>query len=740
MPKSSLKDGYIALNDEYYKLKSPLYARYISPLTGKVNIGDASLDNQVNLNTWSIKDQRGGLGVSEMDESVHSDRYWWGDCITDHMGHIFLPRLATAITKLPISPTGHVDGAAAWSTETNAYDIDLSTTAQCILGDAGDTDFLELTHSEITIDGIILYYHNGAVINVDIDSFYGAAWHHEYDAAISTENAYVEIAFAAPVTVTAIRISFELDGADTVHLHELFMVQSTGGNTTTVDAVNYNGELYWAKAAILYKLNSNGDMFIPVTSVAATITKLIVSEDNSLYIFCGDGTNYYYMTTAEAVTQTNVANANWGIHWDAKLFKWATDGSGAYATDPSSATPTWTALTASLNDIVGQIERFEIGKDADGNDVIYCATNGRLKVLDFGNDIWLDSALKLPNHPNGGKGFTYWHDGHYISYGLGIKRYITGSTATISETGLNRDDGLPSEYNGEITFLLGEDASDNMFALVDASPTSGNSKSGLYAFNGRSWKCWWIDTSNNGAMILAIISSAYGYRIWWDVGDVIYYIDLHRGLQNVGQLIGTQIFAASGIHISPWFDAGTQAFDKLLARVISWAKLVTTTETIKIYYRINKATTDIDLDFSGGSWTLLVSLDTSGENGQVKTTLASGAGLVYESIQFRIDLARDTTTTLTPDLQGLLSAFQVLTGADGYWEYVFTLLCEDAAGGKRTRAKDANIKTALELGTLVPIIFDNSGTTHYCRLQLLNAVKQTGEHFNNEYSLQATEV
>ena len=764
-----LEDGHIKLNSQLYRLKSPLYAQYISPLTGKVNMGDSSLDNQVNLNTWSIKDQTEGALVSEMDESIHLQRYWWGNCYTDQRGHLLLSRLATALTALTTYPGEITDGGLeAWddaNTLTNWSFADTGTTTlerdgtnqrtgtYCakisITTQGTGTLSQSLTWSNNYRSKSVTFrawgYTSNAVGTVFSVSIYDGKT--TTTSSTSSATSYAQVTHTKTIAADATELTIIMtatysqgSGSTIVYFDDAECAAPYTG--TVKKFINFNSELYLATGRNLWKLNAGGTAFDLLKSFFGRITDLIVSIGNNLYIFCGDDANYQYMSTAEAFTETNVKDANWGIQWNQKLFKFDTDGAGAYATAPNSATPDWVtgALTASLADVKDQIETFLIGKDASGSDVIYCATNGFLKVLDFTNDVWLDTALKLPDHPNGGKGAIYWNDGHYISYGLGIKKYVTGSTASISEVGLDRDDGIPVEFNGEITKLLGESSSGDMFALVDASQVTGTAKSSLWAFNGRAWRCWWYDSvSDDRAMYDAIVSSAYGYRLYWDCGGILYYITIPRGIQNIEQIIGTQTFTDAGIHITPWFDAGTAAFDKLLARVISYAKLVTTTETITIYYRVNKSSTILDLDHSGSKWTSLVALNTTGENGQVETALASGAGLSFETIQFRIDLARGSTTTLTPDLQGLVLAYEVSTGADGFWQYVFTILVEETEGGVDTRTKDTNIRTALATTALVPLIFDDAGTAHYCRLQLLNAVLQTGGNFNNEYTIQAVE-
>jgi hypothetical protein len=393
----------VILDGEKYNILGKMRAQRLRRFPARIQIGDNSYKNQTVLSDWIKGNNTGGLGVGEMDESTHADRYWWSNCNTDYPNHLTLGRLATKLTL------------------------------------SGD-------------DGVKCF-------------------------------------------------------------------------------ANFNGKLYVAADNTLYVLASDRASFTVVKAdFPANITALIPSLNSRLYILLGDSDEYWYMATDETCTESDEAGT-YGIQWDNKLFKFKTDGTGAYSTDPDGADPTWTAI-ASITDIASQIEKFIIGKDADGNDVIYCATNSVIKTLNFADDIWYDTSLRLPNHPNGGRGATYWRDGHYFSVGLDVIRYITGSTATISDVGLNRDDGLPFEYNGEITALNGDGVND-MFAAVDSSQVSGNSYSGLYAYNGSAWRCWWIDTTANQAMNDIIVSSASSaYAVYWDCGGDIYYIDLYRGIKN----------------------------------------------------------------------------------------------------------------------------------------------------------------------------------------------------------------
>jgi hypothetical protein len=183
------------------------------------------------------------------------------------------------------------------------------------------------------------------------------------------------------------------------------------------------------------------------------------------------------------------------------------------------------------------------------------------------------------------------------------------------------------------------------------------------------------------------------------------------GLSNPKYLTSVQEYAASGIYISPWFDGGNQAFAKLAKAIVTYAKGITTSETIDVKYRVNKTYTDRDT-----GWTTLIDLDTAGDNGEVETQIASGAGSSFNSFQFRLDLARGGTTTLSPDMLALTLGYRLIT--QGNWSWTMTLAIDDGHNTS-TKAKWTNLESAIESETDVAFIYDfNPDVPHYC--QFLN--------------------
>lgn len=421
-----------------------------------------------------------------------------------------------------------------------------------------------------------------------------------------------------------------------------------------------------------------------------------------------------------------------GIMWSNRLYKLKDDGTFDYSADPDDATPTWIE-GGKITDIPDLVETLYIDKDASGNKVIYCATNSILFAYDDTNSIWLETEVILPNHPNGGKGAAVWRDGAHISSGLDVRKYIPGAVATLSEIGLNRDGGLPVEYNGEIVKLYGEGEND-MFALVDASQTSGNSKSTLMAWDGRGWSVWWADTNNNGVMHDVIVSSAEsGYAIYWDAGGAIYYIDLHRGIRNPTK-VTAQSFGDTKNHFTGWYDFGSAVSIKRAEKITLFTEGITANETVVVKYRINHTNTDLDT-----GWTTLGTINDStiDANGIWSTTFGSSLGLLFLSIQFRFDLERGSTATLTPDI--LAATFNYAKLTDARWSWSFIVICNDDAEGTALE-KESNLITAAESNLKVPMVFrEDSTDIHYVTVTQARANNDTGDSFRGRWTVTVLE-
>ena len=239
--------------------------------------------------------------------------------------------------------------------------------------------------------------------------------------------------------------------------------------------------------------------------------------------------------------------------------------------------------------------------------------------------------------------------------------------------------------------------------------------------------------SYNGSMSDAIVSSAEsGYAVYYDTGGSVFYIDIPQGLSNPRYLTGTQEYATTGSSFSSWFDGDNQSFQKLSKAVVSYAKGITTTETIAIKYRLNKTETDL-----ATGWILLDRLNTTDDNTEITNEIASGAGLGFNSWQFRLDFAMGGTTTLSPDMLALTLGYRLVT--QGNWSWTLSLLIDDSHN-TTPKAKWENLESAIESQIDIAFIFRFSpDETHFIQFLQPREILVSGKKYDGEITIQLLE-
>lgn len=744
MAKTVTSSQEILLNNYKYKINGKVVMEALSPFPERQSIGDDSYDNKLHLSNYTISDLRGGIGVEEMDEDIDWNRCWWTDCIIKYKNHILPPRLATAVSfdddiasaatilnaDMELAATGWTAGTRSGVQKhggSYSYQVDDNTSSY---QDASTFD--SSWQGKIFTAGAWVWS-DGAIEKIEI-----------YDGTDTTSSSshsggsgweYLEVTHTMNGGAARLRVQLTVGntGSDLNYFDDVLLGSPVIGSS--FHFAQFNGELYVATGAMLSKLKSGRASFEIVLTMPTTVTALIPSLNSRLYVYLGDDAQYRSMTTAEAFTiTTNAAGleAYWGWQFDNKLFKSNTSGTVKYSTDPESATPTWSA-GGTITDIASQIESFTVGRDAAGSPQSYCATNSVLKVLDLDTPEWVDTEVKLPNHPIGGQGFTYFNGKLYLSYGLAIKEYYA-ETGFVRDIGLTERDGLPVEYNGEVTKLLGDSGLEVMFVGVDASVTSGNSKSGLYAWDG-GWQCWWVDTANNGAIYDIIVSSAEsGYAVYWAIGSKIYYIDIPRGIQNPDKI--SQSYGTAGIFVSPWFDAGNAAADKLAKSLSTFTRGVTSTETIALKYRIDHTCGDLD-----SGWTTMDTLNTVAESGTNEELFASGVGESVNAIQFRLDFVT-AGSTAKADMQAMVFYYKKRTGGETVWSWVVPIVV-DNEGQTSAKEKWENLKAAKDSATDVLFSYhpnDASTESYYVSVDTFTGTTETGRRYEGNYTLRLIQV
>lgn len=740
----------IYLSTTRFPIKGGVKPALISTMPEKMVIGDYSLDDQLIASTWAINDQREGILCEEMIEKIHAKRCWWSSCDLRFKGHIILPPLATEVS-LPTMMTITDGGMELWDDANTLTNWTKDLTAGAVLARRTAE-----TH--------------GGTYSARIVPYTGEGYSSIYQDASGTigdwQDQYVKVTewFLRPSGdgLANLRIDDGVGTTDSSNCtidndwHQLTVIRkldasatrfriisrtdfgSTGGTANFDDMeitalgtlgtwCNYNGKIYLAAGQYLLRVNDTEDGYLSVGVFDADITDLKVGEGNHLYIFLGDSDNYWYMDTSETLTETNVADATYGVHWFNRLFKMDSVGAISHSTDPSNATPSFTT-NGSLTDCGladNDLQSLIVYDDANGNDIIYAGCKDGLYAHDYTNAYFLPTKLIIPKHARGSKSLVIWRDSLFLPAGTFVAKYTAGGTATIEFVGLDRDDGLPTQYRGEIVKLI--HGFNEFYALVDSSLVTGTGYSGIYAYDGLGWQCRWIASTANDTMHSGILSSN---KLWFDHDSKTYSIPIESDIRNPLK-VSTHPYASSSIHITPWFDAAWIG-EKLALSLKAFCKDTTANETIVVKYRIDHSNDDI-----ATGWTTLGTIAAAGDGVETEYNFASQAGVVFKAIQFKFDLARGATTTNTPDLQYAKLKFQKLL--DTKWGWNVTVDCTQGYGGNTAAQLDAALKTIVNTQTLMEFTFRNEsgGTyTYYVKVLSCNGTEQTGNDWRNTYELQ----
>lgn len=745
-------ENEIYLGGIRFPIKGGVRPALISTLPGKIVIGDYSIVDELIASPWAISDQRGGILVEEMDEKIHQDRCWWSTCDLSYRKHIILPSLAVDCGAGNLSSKDCVLMYQLGADVYACFDEYLRKF------DTTNTDFndVEKTFSYTPTDAIVF---KGAVF-VAMDTQENL-WRRDLvddmitNADLELWNAAGDIATGWTLEDVAGTGTLAKNG-DSAYIHKgsysAELTVGANGNTKIKQGLPWSDELrgktikltaWGAKSGdtgVIYI--NDGDGFTESTALGATlaektVTKTIAAAATKLEVGFraaqGDsGSNvvyadYFTIRITSPVppwVQAKGDKAKYFVEWSDTIYKMENSGQLAYSSDGLN----WTKA-GKIDSPFTQVNSLGIYQDVNGNSIIYVHTDGGQFAYDYDNYKFYPTALSYPSQLTSGTGIAWWREALYVSAGLDILKQIVSYTTPITLVGLNKDDGLPAEYGGKITKLIKE--YNNLFALVDASLASGTGYSGLYAYDGFGWQCKWLSSTADKVAKAALISSAYvkgvidDYRIYWGCDNTVYYISLPKDIRNPSK-VSTLTYAASGVHILPWFDASWVG-DKLALTLKVLCKGMSSTETVIVKYRIDHAYTDIDT-----GWTTLKTIE---DDGETEIILGNKAGRVFKSIQFRFDLARSTNTN-TPDIEWIKLKYMKLL--DTKWGWQVNIDCSEEYNHLSPSQLEDAIKTIVATQTLVDFAFKNTtGDAYNYKVKIANAqgLERTGGDWRSEFYL-----
>ncbi len=745
----------VLINSIRFKLggDGQIHPQLVNAFAPKQVIGDYSEDSDPERSVWVIVgDQRGGIGIEEMDETKDVGRSWWTDCNDRWRDHLFLPEApSAAITAVGAYYPGYIKdtGLEIWNDATHLTNWTFAGTNGTLSQNTATPDSgtyaATITASGAgggTLTQTLVSWHNdcrGVSVTVTARakaSGGGDSWTIRLDDGIgTTDSAANTSATYADMTVTR-----ALNAGATKLDVILIFTTGGGGVAGSIDSissnipysaainhmVNFNTKLYLAAGNTLWRLNTAGTGFdyqlVCFTGAGRTantgISALFTTVNSTLMILCGDTGQYYYTTDGITYTittdTTHGINGDKGIHWGNMAFKISTAGQIEYTTTPNTATPTYTHNGLIDTKSLGTVTGLMTYANETGTNIIYAATTGGLFAHDYTHAEWDATELRVPISDDNGKGLVVQNGALYYSAGSSLLKFaISANGVTVENVSPNKDNGLPDEYNGVITKLI-DGYGGEFYALVDTSLVAGTRYSSVLLHDAWGWHVIWSDGVANRAMGGGVISTDFAYRLWWSAGTSIYYAPLNRIKINPLK-VTTTYSSAAGYH-SPWFDANWSTGRKLALNVKTFCTGTAAGITVTTQYRLDHATTAI-----GSTWTTLDSIGAAGAGVITTSLFASGVGTLFNAIQFRYAFSTNNTA-ITPDI--VYSVLEYERVAVPKWQYTMVLDCSRDYDNKTAGQLLDALVTAAETQTLVPFLFTT--TTKYVRVKSVSEVRFTG--------------
>ena len=407
--------------------------------------------------------------------------------------------------------------------------------------------------------------------------------------------------------------------------------------------------------------------------------------------------------------------------WDDKLIGIDVDGQLWWTTDVTSG---WTSYGATAKVPTTEIPRRLIPYfDRGGQPATFVLTERRLWQFSPDGPQIFDIDVSFPAGPYQGVAGDKWSGDLYFSVGMGVHRYTGGA---LSAMGLDRDSGLPVEYNGHIVDLI--PGYNSLYALVDKPDLSSYTfpggtptpKASLHEWTGSGWhELWELDNGTAIPCSGGVSRATNGQMLLWGASSAgvgqsgMYVMQLPTTFANPRQRItqSTGLAQTSGFLETGVFDAGMQGYKKVASSLdVKMTSLTIVGGSFTIKYRIDDAS----------SWTTLGTVTTTGTTSLPFGTLTDGIypGEVFERIQFRFEAA----TSCVFLMESAVLSFVKTVPPSNSWTPTIDLSAEWKGNSPETMRQ--HIDDILVNRVFVPLVL--RGTTYRVMVSASSGSSQTG--------------
>ncbi len=396
---------------------------------------------------------------------------------------------------------------------------------------------------------------------------------------------------------------------------------------------------------------------------------LVVASSASGAVYTHDaGTNWSTFTASDASyleefenRLCTLANTNKGFVYSADSDLSSTTTKADYPNLPVAAT----GLLAA--------------KDPNDDPILYALTTEGLYALDvFDNFYKYKTEFTWARDSTSGKAGLYAKGDVYVC--AGGARLLRISGGIVSEWGPDDDDGLPEDLQGDIV-----DITIAGYWIIIALDGGGSNKSCILKRHISKGKWHVVYVSASGARI---------YSLCWDDGTLYFGEDndvkslpLSSKTDNYKHL-STHTYSASGDLYTSWFSSVFEDMPKVAHELWCKSEDMNADEKATVYYRVDTDT----------SWTSLGTFNLSPRD-DVLTFGTNSVGVQFERIQFKVSLARGSTTTNSPKIERLVLKYRVVPPYLEGWTFRVSL--EDTEHYGRGEQLLSNLKATAASGTLV---------------------------------------
>lgn len=329
---------------------------------------------------------------------------------------------------------------------------------------------------------------------------------------------------------------------------------------------NFNNELYFAIGNTLYKLNATGDALTYVYHFPTTITDLEVFG-SYLFIALGYSRAYWYMSTAEACTESNLANNTMKYFCTLKaaadtLYGADTANTIRSTTNPlngGSAWSTQTTVDSATNDICELLTRGNALYIRKEDRPFYLDTSGNVQVL-------VQDTNFLSASVEGKKSSTFLDD-LFMPWGdQSLLHYDTGTDVPEWLDPSDFSTNL-SEFIGKVQALANDER--YLYAIVDNDTKVEVLAGREETVDGETdWRWHSIAELTMAGAQTAYVSDVFKKRLWISsttTGD-IQYIPLTTRYGDITSDTNYQ-FLTGGYFVTSWhhceFKSDMKAFIKM---------------------------------------------------------------------------------------------------------------------------------------------------------------------------------